>query len=777
MQLNVKNVFITVGIALITAVVVKRLIARRATRKKIAAAEARFHLRPIYEMSLMEKIRSVVKILLYRLRWGGHHTKALPLDILSSPSTNPLGFDPEKIARLTPIIQPNPKFMSAAQMARMVPDGAVINTGGFGASERSCAFFWAVRERFDAEQHPKDLTWISVSAQGTRGKAPGSIDECAVPGLLKRFIAGHLETTRACLANGAKGTIELYNMPQANMCQCIYDQGHDGPLYHDSLDCALTFIDPTAYTYPCSFITGPTDSNPEAKPGVVGRFYLTPHIPPTLEPLPVRAFHLPGKKHHTLRYQLPKITVAFSNARACDTKGNIYMDENTTTSESFEAAAAAKKNGGWVFVSVQRIMLDDEVAALRKAGLVDDRLVLPAEMVDGICVFCSGAMSDPLGFRSIMLPRSAGKTFENEVAWTAMRFMNKILRIYPTRRELDVVLGQLCANFILTRLITQLPLTSRSALPSTPEDVGGLAVGEKLETKLAAMACINLGVGMPEEVGGILYRRGVLGEKAYLCVESGTVGGLPGMGIFFGAAIGPMKIITQHEMFCFLRRRLDISCLGALEVDQFGNVNVSRKYAAVEGTVGCGGFPNLTSSAKFVVFVFSWFQSRQTNNLRLNENQSELKMLPGKVEAPRSSCTGCHTRKIHTKRSYSTPHKIVFHCSEVTFSGKAALEAGKVVFYCSNVGVFQLVRDTDSMTSGPDAGEMASDCGVHLELVAVVKGLDVQRDIILPLKQSVEVSQQEFKSKTTSLSSSSSAQQPFIITVREPLEIVHPALI
>lgn len=43
-------------------------------------------------------------------------------------------------------------------------------------------FYWAIRDRFKEESKPSNLQWVTVSAQGGRGRAPGTVEELAIPG-------------------------------------------------------------------------------------------------------------------------------------------------------------------------------------------------------------------------------------------------------------------------------------------------------------------------------------------------------------------------------------------------------------------------------------------------------------------------------------------------------------------------------------------------------------------------------------------------------------------
>src|SRR5262249_44081618 len=136
------------------------------------------------------------------------------------------------------------------------------------------------------------------------------------------------------------------------------------------------------------------------------------------------------------------------------------------------------------------------------------------------------------------------------------------------------------------------------------------------------------------------------------------------------------------EMFALCYERLDATCLGALQVDEAGNVNVSRRGDGPRGYVGPGGFIDLSTAADVIVFVSGWMA------------HGEMRVTGGRVRVARRG----------------TP-KFVAAVDEITFNGARALAAGKQVFYATPVGLFHL-----------------TDRGV--ELAAVMPGIDVRRDIV-----------------------------------------------
>jgi propionate CoA-transferase len=192
---------------------------------------------------------------------------------------------------------------------------------------------------------------------------------------------------------------------------------------------------------------------------------------------------------------------------------------------------------------------------------------------------------------------------------------------------------------------------------------------------------VNIGTGLPEHVCAALYAAG-MHEEITLLVESGPIGGLPAPGLYFGASFSPRWIISSAEMFRLCYERLDATCLGALEVDGDGNVNASRRGDSPRDYVGPGGFIDLSTAAKTIVFVSGW------------AIHGEMALEDG------------HVRIVDR----GTP-KFVERVREITFNGQRALAAGKRVLYATPVGLFRLTAR-------------------GMELASVMPGFDVRRDIL-----------------------------------------------
>jgi propionate CoA-transferase len=499
----------------------------------------------------------------------------------------------------------NPKFVSPREAVRLIKDGSVVATSGLGANQRASILYWAIREEFESAGRPANLTVISIGGQGGRGLVPGTVEELGQAGLCTRFIAGHLETFKAQLKLGDAGKCEIQVLPQGILALLIAAQseGRDSLLSATGIG---TFMDPR-----------------------IGRG--TPLIDPNAEQMVA----VEGDK---LRYGIPKITAAIFNAPAADIKGNIYVKGASMVGECYEAALAAKRNGGVVIATVGLIVEEGY-----------GKVFLHADEVDAIAYYPKTEQTGSIYHRKPydMFTPESKTTIDEGIA--KLKFVNQILGITPRRTAVDNALARLAAGVFAEN--------ARKGLN------------------------LNVGVGLPEEVCRLLHEGGAL-DNITLLVESGIIGGIPAPGVFFGAAVCPKKIITSPQIFKMFYEKLDVTCLGFLQVDSEGNVNVSNRGKGAINYVGPGGFIDLTASAKMIVFVGTWMAH---GKMELDGNRIKI-VKPGTI-------------------------KFVEKVDEITFHGPEAVKAGKKVFYVTNVGVFRLTKR-------------------GMELIRVMPGIDIQKDIV-----------------------------------------------
>ncbi|MEU0539975.1 CoA-transferase [Nocardia sp. NPDC005978] len=339
-------------------------------------------------------------------------------------------------------------------------------------------------------------------------------------------------------------------------------------------------------------------------------------------------------------YRLPQIDTAVFFAPWADAHGNIYFDGANCLTEMDDIARAARAGGGQVLVMVAGILDDEQIAGAP---------ALTVDQVDAIVVSRHAEQVASLPQtrqRSDFLPGADGDR-DRILQRTAV--LDRLMGAAPVRGDADRAVARLAAELI----------------------------GENT----AGGDWVNIGTGLPEEVASVMHTDAEDGRFQF-CLETGVLGGTPVPGGLFGVAIGPQELHSSAWMFRHFATELSAACLGMLEFDVAGNVNVSRTGPGVEHSIGPGGFIDIADAAPTVVFVGSWrrgAQARVTGDgqLRLSDGGSA---------------------------------KLVSRVREITFDGPSAYRRGKTVYYVTQVGAFRL--------------------GEHgVVLTHLMPGIDIDRDI------------------------------------------------
>ncbi len=332
-----------------------------------------------------------------------------------------------------------------------------------------------------------------------------------------------------------------------------------------------------------------------------------------------------------LLYHAFPIHVGLIRATAADPFGNLVMDEEGVIGDILPIAQAAHNHSGLVIAQVSRILSEP---APPQQVRVPGRLVTHVVVAQPQDHWQTFAETFNPAYCSAASPPQAQA--ESEAAGAA-----PICRRYDARQVI--------------------------ALRACDE--------------LQPGAIANLGIGLPEGIAIAASQRGLLADVT-LTVESGPIGGVPSGGLSFGTATHPQAIIDQPAQFDFYDGGgLDFAALGAAQVDQHGNVNVSRFGNRFTGV---GGFINISSHARRVVFC----GTLTTDGLEIAYEDGELRIVrEGRVA------------------------KFVQQVEQVSFSGPVARQAGRNVLFVTERAVFRLQRE-------------------GLELIEVAPGIDIQRDVV-----------------------------------------------
>jgi propionate CoA-transferase len=329
-------------------------------------------------VNLLDKATLLAHIIRWRLTWDRRDTAYLPAEKLSG------------------------KFRSARAAADMIPDGACVISCGIAGNARCSIFFWAVRERFEQTGFPQALTWISVGGQGGRGRAPGSVEEVGLDGLVTRYISGHTETAKSLLGLADAGRLELHTLPQGEMTHVIEAQARGERTVRSHAGTG-SFLD--------TRVGRGSPVTPNAK----------------------RQFAQADGDE--IIYSLPTIDVALFSASYADRDGNIYFHNVATITENIDAARAARQNGGLAIVSVSALIDKDETS-----------IGLPADEVDVVVINPRNEQTGSVAQYRHWPMFTAGARVDEIEAMTRLRFINKTLGITPRRSLLDYALARLGAK-------------------------------------------------------------------------------------------------------------------------------------------------------------------------------------------------------------------------------------------------------------------------------------------------------------------------------------------
>jgi acyl CoA:acetate/3-ketoacid CoA transferase len=329
-----------------------------------------------------------------------------------------------------------------------------------------------------------------------------------------------------------------------------------------------------------------------------------------------------GRDH--LRYKPLKIDFALIRASDSDERGTLSLLREPTDLDAHAAALAAHNSGGKVFAQVER-MVTRRAHPARLSRI-------PGILVDGI-----------------LLAPDARKTY---------------LPGYDPR------------------------VSGAAALaPGQGEDHPDLPTGirriiaERAMQELGDARSVNFGFGIP---GGIPALVKAAGDVRYWgSVEQGIHNGAMIDGPMFGAAFDPDSIIPSVDQFDFYSGGgIDVAFLGMGEMDEHGNVNVSKIGGRL---VGPGGFVDITQTARKVVFC-------------------------GAFEAKGLDVEITSDGKLHITSHGAVP-KLVKAVEHITFSGRQALLNGQTVLYVTERAVFKLTQK-------------------GVALIEVAPGIDRDRDVL-----------------------------------------------
>lgn len=325
-----------------------------------------------------------------------------------------------------------------------------------------------------------------------------------------------------------------------------------------------------------------------------------------------------------LLYRAFPIDICFIKGSFADEDGNISLSKEAAVSDQLEMAAAAHNSGGVVIAQVDKIVARGTLPAhdVKVHGFMVDHVVQGSKQYTLQSYLCDDYKPEWSG--EVRVPLSA---------------------------------------------VEPAPLNERKV------------IARRGAFELKAGTLVNLGIGVPDQVAGVANEEGVA-DKITLSIESGVLGGVPLPGLGIGGTLNAVAIYKQPDIFdIYDGGGIDLSCLGAAQIDAKGNVNVSKFAGRV---VGPGGFINISQNAKKVCFCGTFAAGRM-----------EIAIKDGKLDIIKDA----------------TGKKFVNSLEQVTFSGEYAFETGQEVLYITERAVFRVT----------DKG---------LTLTEIAPGVDLEKHIL-----------------------------------------------
>ena len=315
--------------------------------------------------------------------------------------------------------------------------------------------------------------------------------------------------------------------------------------------------------------------------------------------------------------------VAIIRASTADENGNLTFEQEGATLGAMEMALAARNSGGIVIAQVRRVAAQGTLRPhdVRVPGILVDFIVEAPDQLQTTATPYDPAIS------------------------------GELFRPLHTFRLAEFNVGKVIAR----------------------------RVARELQTGWA----VNIGFGISANVPRVLIEEGHHGKVTWV-IEQGAVGEVPLLDFKFGCAANAEAFVASpHQFIYFQGGGFDCSLLSFLEIDAEGSVNVSRLSATPHRTAGAGGFVDITSRARKIVFSGNFNAGAK---MHLDDGRLVIDK-EGKIA------------------------KIVPKVDQVSFSGKRALMQGQEITYVTERCVLRLLAE-------------------GLTVTEIAPGIDMQRDIL-----------------------------------------------
>jgi propionate CoA-transferase len=334
-----------------------------------------------------------------------------------------------------------------------------------------------------------------------------------------------------------------------------------------------------------------------------------------------------------LYFKAIKPDVAIIRASTADQRGNLSFESEGAYLGAMEMALAAHNTGGIVIAQVRRIAANGSIRPhdVRVPGIIVDHIVESPDMLQTTATPYDPAIS------------------------------GELIRPLDSFQLMDFGVQKLIAR----------------------------RVAQELKEGWA----VNIGFGVSANVPRIFIEEGRHGAVTWV-IEQGAVGGVPLLDFKFGCAANAEAFVASpHQFSYFQAGGFDCSLLSFLEIGADGSVNVSRLAATPHRTAGAGGFVDITTRARKIIF---------SGNFNAG---AKMSIEDGKLRIDREG-------KIA---------KVVPEVDHVSFSGKRAVEKGQEATYVTERCVMRLTAE-------------------GLEVTEIAPGIDIERDVLAQAATPLKVS-------------------------------------
>jgi len=510
------------------------------------------------------------------------------------------------------------KIKSVIDAVKLIPDNAIIAVNSSSGLCCPDALLKALGERFDIEQHPKNLTAIHPIAAGDMFGSPGT-EYIAKPGMLTKIVGG------SYISGPSKAEPpKIWQMITSNQL--------------------------AAYNVPSGIIFDMLREGAAKRPGVFTKVGLETFVDPRLEGCTMnsRATEEPivrlesFEEEEWLFFKSLTPDVSIIRGSISDERGNISFEQEGAYLGAMEMALAARNNGGLVIAQVRRVVKNGSLRPhdVHVPGILVDVVVEAPDML-----------------------QTTATEYDPAISGEFIRSLDSFK------------LQDFGVNKVIARRVAQ---------------------------ELKRGWAVNIGFGISANVPRILLEEGCHGAVTWV-IEQGAIGGIPLLDFKFGCSANAEAFVASpHQFSYFQAAGFDASLLSFLEVGRNGSVNVSRLSAVPHRTAGAGGFVDITSRARKIVYSGN-FNAGASMHIEKNKLIIDQE---GKIP------------------------KFVEQVDQVSFSGPKATRQEQDVTYVTERCVIKLIDGC-------------------LTLIEIAPGVDLQKDILDQAATEIKISSELCEMETS----------------------------